>query len=254
MGCMCTLSDVRSPHPAEDPHLFYCRNCYAQRHPGHPPLRPNKKRDAGICVSCDKPSELNGRAVWSGPVLAREAEIRGITVARLATKKYCAECSPYSLPMCRAIKCPSCEPGRRARSIRCIHSRNPKNTAAPHCQAECDRKRAARAAADARYRKSPEGKAARAAAGARYRKSPEGKAARARYEKSPEGKATRARYRKSPEGKAARAAADARYRKSPEGKAARAAADAKYRKSPEGKATRARYRKAQKARQRGPGT
>ena len=93
-------------HPAEAPFFFHCLSCIAAVHRGSPPPALNDRRDKGLCIRCGEPAEHLRDRMFTPSAACQQAEAKGITVARLSTRKFCAECDPFSKPMCRGRGCP----------------------------------------------------------------------------------------------------------------------------------------------------
>ncbi len=121
-------------HPSEPPFFFHCLSCLAAVHRGAPPPKPDERRDKGLCIRCGEPAEYLRDRRFTPSAACQQAEAKGITVARLSTRKWCAACDPHSLPFCQARRCP--DRGKRHRAIVCRHT-TWKNTYLPHCAAFC---------------------------------------------------------------------------------------------------------------------
>ena len=118
-------------HPAERPFFFHCLSCIAAvRRGGHPP-KPDSRRDKGLCIRCGEPAERLRDRVFTPSAACQQAEAKGITVARLSARKFCASCDPYRLPWCMTRTCPN----KRHRSAGGCSS--PTRHTVPHCAAAC---------------------------------------------------------------------------------------------------------------------
>ena len=89
-------------HPSEPPNFFHCQRCLSAVHNGATIPNPSLRRDTGRCVSCGEPAELLRDRRFTPSAACQQAEAKGITVARLSTRKFCAACDPYRLPFCKA--------------------------------------------------------------------------------------------------------------------------------------------------------
>ena len=133
-------------HLAEAPFFFHCLSCHAANK--RKPPRWHPRRDYGLCMQCGGPAELLRNIVRSPAASAQQAEAAGVTIARLSTRKFCAECDPFSKPMCRASACP--DKAKPHRSI--LTCKNPSTHRLPHCAAECARQKELHAANERRTR------------------------------------------------------------------------------------------------------
>ena len=134
-----------SGHAADPPFFFHCLSCIAVVHRGIKIPSPNHARDHGLCLKCGQPAELDRNALRVPAAAAQQAEARGITVARLSTRKFCASCDPYSRPYCRARLCPN--KGQRHRAYAGCTRLTRHNF--PHCTAACARQKAVDKSTDA---------------------------------------------------------------------------------------------------------
>ena len=126
-------------HPSEPPFFFHCLSCIAAVHRGAPPPKPGERRDKGLCIRCGEPAEHLRDRRFTPSAACQQAEAKGITVARLSTRKWCAACDPHSLPFCQSSRCP--DRGKRHRAIVCSHTtwvdRGGGMKYRPHCAAFC---------------------------------------------------------------------------------------------------------------------
>ena len=134
-----------SGHAADSPFFFHCLSCIAVVHRGIKIPSPNHARDHGLCLKCGQPAELDRNAIRVPAAAAQQAEARGITVARLSTRKFCASCDPYSRPYCRGRLCPN--KGQRHRAYAGCTRLTRHNF--PHCAAACARQKAVDKSTDA---------------------------------------------------------------------------------------------------------
>ena len=122
-------------HPAEEPYFFHCKRCIAGMQSNQPPLKPNDKRDQGLCDTCSGPSEPRRDKIITNNAAAMQAEEFGTTIARLTTLRFCAACDPAIPPFCSARMCP--KNGKRHRAT----CSNPSHSSVPHCAAQCERRK-----------------------------------------------------------------------------------------------------------------
>ena len=136
-------------HPAERPFFFHCLSCIAAVYRGGPPPKPDSQRDKGLCIRCGEPAERLRDRVFTPSAACQQAEAKGITVARLSTRKFCASCDPSRLPWCMARRRnAACAGSKRHRAVvDCRHTRlavdrHGHRQYNPHCAAECERVKA----------------------------------------------------------------------------------------------------------------
>ena len=142
-GVTCVRGFPGDNHSVEEPHFFYCRHHMEVLRSQHPAPRPHKERDLGLCVKCKEPAEPDRNIVRLPTVACVEAEKLGITVARLSTRKFCANCDPWANPLCNWKWCKDgLHPGKkRYRALPKGCCKRTLNTA-PHCQRCHDQSRA----------------------------------------------------------------------------------------------------------------
>lgn len=145
-------------HPAEPPYFYHCNEHLATRRELAQRQRkrvkqPHPARDKGLCVNCGKLAELDHKRRNLPAVYAVQAELEDVTIARLMTRRFCANCDPYRLPWCTARKCPDSNHGKhRALAHGCCISTTEGRVyqsgsgkswyrKLAHCQAEHDRVR-----------------------------------------------------------------------------------------------------------------
>ena len=128
------FGDCRTPDTLRNrPFFFHCLSCIAAVHRGAPPPKPDDRRDKGICIRCGEPAEHLRDRRFTPSAACQQAEAKGITVARLSTRKWCADCDPNSLPFCQSRACP--DKRKRHRAAACIAKRHH----VPHCAVTCAR-------------------------------------------------------------------------------------------------------------------
>ena len=125
-----------SQHPSEPPYFFHCRSCIVGVQKGGVVPKPHPRRDLGLCVRCGEPAELDRNVVRGDPVACQIAESRGITVARLSTRKWCETCDPYSRPWCGSRSCTTSRK-HRAEPTGCCYKTRVGNLG-PHCEEACE--------------------------------------------------------------------------------------------------------------------
>ena len=132
-----------SRHPSGEPYFFHCPACIEIERRASPLPKPNVPRDLGLCVKCWKPAALDRKVVRLDIVACRQAEARGVTVARLNTRQHCSKCDPRDRPLCRGKLCNALVKagGKRRRGTRdcfCYESWK-KKLKTPHCLDCCRR-------------------------------------------------------------------------------------------------------------------
>ena len=132
-GGTCVKGLPSETHPVEQPHFFHCRKHMAQERAFHPSPPRHKDRDLGLCVRCKGPAEPDRRWGRTPGLACALAEKHGTTVARMSTRKFCADCDPYSKPWCMARACPN----KRKRHRSAGGCSSPVRHRHPHCAAAC---------------------------------------------------------------------------------------------------------------------
>lgn len=127
-------------HQSEPPYFFHCNRCMDAIRAAQPAPPPHPRRDLGLCITCGKPAAPLDRIVRVDAAAAQLAEERGVTIARVSTKRYCANCSPKRLPWCRSTVCAKTKGRHKALPLGCCPTTKSKRS--PHCQDACDRVKA----------------------------------------------------------------------------------------------------------------
>ena len=142
-------------HPAEPPYFFHCRSCLTAIQRLEPPPKPNEAMDQGLSATCRKPAAPITDVIRADAPAAQQAEARGITVARLGSRRFCADCDPYtSRPYCRARTCKMAGKGRHKGLHRGCCFMTPVGGSFAHCAEACNwQKERYRAASKKRYSK-----------------------------------------------------------------------------------------------------
>lgn len=91
-------------HPTEPPFFFHCRKHLDQVRAKSGAVDPWPNRDQGLCTVCGNPAEKRKQYV-SYKALCLKAEQKNSTVARLSTKRFCADCDKMKDTLCNGIEC-----------------------------------------------------------------------------------------------------------------------------------------------------
>lgn len=90
-------------HSAEEPWFFHCRAHKETSRRNHRMDQPWHARDHGLCTSCGAPAERTNPMTMGRACV--EAEREHTTVARLLTKRHCAECAQNRIQLCQGRTC-----------------------------------------------------------------------------------------------------------------------------------------------------
>ena len=123
------------PHAPDGPYLFYCVQHMAEVREKNTQVKPNPRRDQGLCRRCGNPAKLKPRNM-AETVAALEAERTGNTIARMRTSEFCGRCQESIGTWCRGEICRAAGDRRRVRRTGCCpDTRTGKQR---HCLLCCD--------------------------------------------------------------------------------------------------------------------